>query len=66
MSKFIVIIAAFLIACIFAIGLIFSTEMVLRFFSPVISNGMLVDVNLFPYKHYVVSTHPANLKVGLG
>ncbi len=56
----------FLISVVFAIGLIFSAEIALRLIYPVISRGMLVDVKLFPYKHYVVTTQPPNLELGKG
>lgn len=49
---------------ILAIGLIFSAEILWRSFGPVATRGTLIDVALFPYKHYMVTTHPGNLELG--
>lgn len=52
------------IIVIFTIGLIFSIELLWRTFGPLAARGTLIDVGLFPYQNYVVSTHPPNLKLG--
>lgn len=54
----------FIILIIFTAGIIFTTEILWRSFGPVASEGALIDVAMFPYKHYLVSTHPANLNLG--
>lgn len=52
------------IALIFTVGIIFSLEIVWRVIGPSASEGALIDVAMFPYKHYLVTTHPANLVLG--
>jgi hypothetical protein len=56
----------FSLIVIFAIGLIFTTEIIWRALGPVASRSTLVDVGIFPYKDYVVTSQPANLEVGNG
>lgn len=52
------------ISLVFAIGLIFTAEILWRAFGPVATRGQLIDIALFPYKHYVVTTHPPGLTLG--
>lgn len=53
-----------LVVLVFSIGLLFTAEIFFRFVSPITSKGALIDVTLFPYKHYVVTTHPPGLELG--
>lgn len=53
-----------LIIVVFAIGLIFTAEILWRSFGPTASRSTLIDTALFPYKNYVVTTHPDNLELG--
>jgi hypothetical protein len=52
-----------LISVVFVLGLLFCIELIWRLAAPK-PRELLVDVELFPYKHYVITSQPANLVLG--
>lgn len=53
-----------LISLFIAAGLAMAAEVGFRAFGPTHNEGTLIGFEMFPYRDYIVSTHPENLELG--
>lgn len=54
-----------LVIVIVSLGLVLSAEIAFRTVGPTASRGQIIDVELFPYKNYTVSSAPRSVALGV-
>jgi lysophospholipase L1-like esterase len=65
MKKTVLAICSTLVIVVVSLGLVLSAEIAFRIFGPGASRGQIIDVELFPYKNYTVSSAPRSVALGV-